>query len=229
MKAAILQSNYIPWKGYFDIINRVDLFIFHDDLKYTKQDWRNRNKIKTPKGTEWLTVACGTNENRLICEVELKDHQWQRKHWNRIVQNYGKAACFDRYRGFFEEFYLENVWKNLSAMNQYLIKAIAREFLSITTEFDDSRRYNLKNHKAERVIELLKKCGADTYISGPSAKTYLTEGMLKEHNISLEWMNYAGYPEYRQFIPPFEHRVSIIDLLFHEGPNAKSFLTGLTG
>ena len=142
-RVAIVQSNYIPWKGYFDMINMVDLFIFHDDLQYTKQDWRNRNKIKTSRGTEWLTVQCGTNENSLICEVELKDHKWQRKHWNKIVQNYGAAACFDKYREFFEEFYLGKTWRNLSEMNQYLIKAISRDFLGITTEFDNSRRYNL--------------------------------------------------------------------------------------
>ena len=227
MKVAILQSNYIPWKGYFDIINRVDLFIFHDDLQYTKQDWRNRNKIKIPDGTEWLTVPCGTNEDRLICEVEINDHNWQRRHWNKIVQNYGKATYFDKYREFFEEFYLGKAWRNLSEMNQYLIKAISRDFLSITTEFDDSRRYNLKKHKAERVIELLKKCGADKYLSGPAAKTYLKERLFKEHNISVEWMDYSGYPEYRQFFPPFEHKVSIIDLLFHEGPQAKRFLSKL--
>ena len=227
MKVAILQSDYIPWKGYFDILNMVDLFIFHDDLQYTKQDWRNRNKIKTANGTQWLSIPCGADEKRLICEVELKDHTWQKKHWNKIVHNYSKAAFFNNYRDFFEDFYLGKIWKNLSEMNQYLIKTISHEFLSITTEFDDSRKYNLKKHKAQRVIELLKKCHADQYISGPAAKNYLTENICRKNNILIHWMDYSAYPEYRQFFPPFDHKVSIIDLLFHEGPNAKKYLSKL--
>lgn len=87
-KVAVLQSNYIPWKGYFDIIHDVDLFIFHDDLQYTKGDWRNRNMIKTPKGSEWLTIPVGVKENRLICEVELSADEWATKHWRLLEQHY---------------------------------------------------------------------------------------------------------------------------------------------
>ncbi|MFC2451055.1 MAG: WbqC family protein, partial [Flavobacteriaceae bacterium] len=97
-KVAILQSNYIPWKGYFDIIRSVDLFIFHDDLQYTKGDWRNRNKIKTPNGIKWLTIPCGTNEKRLICEVEITDHSWQKQHWNLIQMSYKKSEYFSVYK-----------------------------------------------------------------------------------------------------------------------------------
>ena len=86
-KVAISQSNYIPWKGYFDLINMADEFIFHDDLQYTKNDWRNRNKIKTKNGLQWLTIPCGSSEDRLICEVNLLDSKWQKAHWNQIVTN----------------------------------------------------------------------------------------------------------------------------------------------
>ena len=96
-KVAIIQSNYIPWKGYFDIINDVDLFIFHDDLQYTKGDWRNRNKIKTPQGTIWITIPVGTNTERLICEVEIKDNQWQRKHYNLLKQHYINTPYYKKY------------------------------------------------------------------------------------------------------------------------------------
>ena len=227
-KVAISQSNYIPWRGYFNLIDMADLFIFHDDIQYTKNDWRNRNKIKTAHSTKWLTIPCGVNTNRLICEVELLDHSWQIKHWRRISENYHKAFYFHKYESFFEDFYLNHLWKRLSDMNQYLIKYIAREFLDITTQFEDSRKYNLRHRKGDRVLELLKKTGATEYISGPAAKNYLNPEELEKNNIKLTWMDYSGYREYNQlFSPPFINEVSIVDLIFNTGPNARNFLQGI--
>jgi hypothetical protein len=223
-KVAILQSNYIPWKGYFDMINMVDLFIFHDDLQYTHGDWRNRNLIKTSSGVKWLTIPCGTSEKRLIHEVELNTSFWQKDHWNLILQSYRKAKYFKTYRTFFEEIYLGTEWKNLSTLNQYLIKNISKEILGINhVEFDDSRNYNLVERKADRVKELLLKSKAETYLSGPAAKAYLPENFM-ENNIDLKWMDYSGYPEYNQQYPPFVHNVSIIDLIFNEGENSLKYM-----
>ncbi len=223
-RVAILQSNYLPWKGYFDIINMVDLFVFHDDLQYTKGDWRNRNRIKTPNGLQWLTIPCGSSEKRLICEVCLEDHQWQRKHWNLIVANYQKAPQFHCYSSFFQEVYLHRTWKSLSELNQYLITNIARSFLGIRTAFDDSRRYNLQFAKGERVLELLQKVGADVYLSGPAAKSYLDAEKLARCGITVEWMEYNETVEYPQLHGPFERNVSIIDVLFNCGPQAADFI-----
>ena len=224
MKVAILQSNYIPWKGYFDLINSAELFIFHDDLQYTKNDWRNRNKIKTPAGPKWLSIPCGTDEKRLICEVEPVDHKWQRKHWQQILQNYSKAPNFKQYKEFFEEFYLGREWNNLSELNQYLVRAISKDFLGSTTEFADSRTYGLESRKAERVMELLQKVGATEYISGPAAQDYLDPQDFDDAGIKLTWMDYSGYPEYPQNFPPFKHNVSVIDLLFNVGADAPSYM-----
>lgn len=228
-RVAILQSNYIPWKGYFDLINMVDVFIFHDDLQYTKGDWRNRNQIKTPTGAKWLTIPCGTNERRLICEVELKDHSWQTEHWAAIKRNYVHAEYFDAYRDFFEEIYLGTQWQNLSEMNQRVIIRFAKEILGCSTHFEDSRSYSLTQRKAERVKELLLKSGATEYVSGPSGKSYLSEDFLGEAGIQLTWMDYSGYPEYPQPYPPFMHQVSIVDLILNTGDQAtkhmKSFST----
>ncbi len=224
-RVAIVQSNYIPWKGYFDIVRQVDLFLFHDDLQYTKNDWRNRNKIKTPHGLHWLTIPCGTSEKRLICEVELKNDSWQEKHWRQIEANYRRAAYFDRYREFFRDVYLGRKWQNLSELNQFLIKKISTEFLGIKdTEFDDSRRYDLKCKKSQRVLELLRKVGAGAYLSGPAAKGYLDPDAFRQADIELAWMDYSGYPEYEQMYPPFEHGVSIVDLLFSVGEEAPSYM-----
>lgn len=223
-KVAIIQSNYIPWKGYFDIINQVDLFIFHDDLQYTKNDWRNRNKIKTPNGPEWLTIPCGTSEKRLICEVILNENKWQIQHWRKIKSMYAKAPYFKEFESFFENIYLKREWNNLSELNQCLITQISRKFLGIVTEFDDSRKYELTLTKAERVKELLIKSGATVYVSGPSAKNYLRAELLAKEGIELKWMNYNNYPVYDQLYPPFTHEVSIIDLLFNTGPDARKFI-----
>jgi len=219
------QSNYIPWKGYFDYINSVDEFYFYDDVQYTKQDWRNRNKIKTPKGIEWLSVPAGSKtRNRLICDVEIKQHDWQKSHWGKIIQNYRDAKYFSDYKEFFEDIYLTNTWTNLSDMNQYIIKKIARDILGITTKFGDSREFGLSGVKEERYIPMLKEIKCTTFISGPSAKSYLTEEDMEKEGIELRWMEYNGYPEYSQLYPPFEHSVSILDLIFNEGPNMKDFM-----
>jgi len=221
---ALLQSNYLPWKGYFDIVGMADVFVFHDDLRYTEQDWRNRNRIKTSGGTKWLTVPCSPQEHRTIDEVTLRDHTWQRKHWRRIEASYRRAPFFDRYAAFFEDVYLKRRWENLSELNRYLIAHICREYLGIQTVFDDTRRYGLVERKAARVMELLERVGATEYLSGPAGKDYLDEREFERRGIALTWMDYAGYPEYEQLYPPFEHHVSIIDLLFSTGPDATRYM-----
>ncbi len=223
-KVAIVQSNYIPWKGYFDIINKADLFIFYDDVQFTKNDWRNRNRIKTPREVIWLTIPCGARISRLIHEVEIKDFSWQKRHWKSITQNYEKAPFFRLYKEFLEDFYLRKKWLNLSELNQYLIKHIARHFLNIKTVIDDSRNYALSKKKGERVLELLKRVNAAEYISGPSARNYLDESLFRKEGIVLTWMDYSGYPEYPQLYGDFVHEVSIIDLIFNVGPEATKYM-----
>lgn len=224
MRVAILQSNYIPWKGYFDIIAQVDRFIFHDDLQYTKGDWRNRNKIKSHSGVTWLTIPCGTDEKRLICDVVLVDPAWQKKHWDLLYRSYAKTPYFSYYRDFFEDIYLNNKWRNLSDMNQHIIKKISTEILGVDVVFDDSRHYHLQHKKGARVVELLHKVGATQYLSGPAAKDYLDPNEFIAAKIELKWMNYDHYPEYPQLFPPFCHYVTILDLLFNVGCDFKSYM-----
>ena len=225
-KVAVLQSNYIPWKGYFDIINDVDLFVFYDDLQYTKNDWRNRNKIKTDKGLEWITIPAGNNLDRLICEVEIGDKRWQRKHWQQISQHYGKCDFFAHYRNLFEDFYLGEKRRNLSQLNQHLIRVIATEVLQVTTRFADSRDYAVTATRSERLLNLVRSTEADTYVSGPSARSYIDDQSFAAANIELVWKDYSGYPEYPQRYPPFEHGVSILDLIFNVGPEAPWYIWG---
>lgn len=222
----VLQSNYVPWKGYFDLVHDADAFIFYDDVQFTKNDWRNRNKIKTPQGAEWITVPTGTDKDRLICEVEIKNALWQAKHWKTIQHNYGKCPHFSRYQSFFEDIYLSRKWTNLSELNQHLIRTISRDFLGITTEFCDSREFDASGHKLDRLLELVVKAKADRYISGPAAKEYIEPARFADAGIELVWKDYSGYPEYPQRFPPFEHGVSILDLLFNVGPDAPWYIWG---
>lgn len=225
-KIVVLQSNYIPWKGYFDLIHDADLFVFYDDLQYTKNDWRNRNKIKTSQGMQWLTIPVGTSARRLICEVEISDSSWQKKHWETIKQHYGKCRNFSDYCLFFEDFYLSTSWASLSDMNQNLIQRISQEFLGITTEFVDSRQYSLTGQKLDRLLALVQQTQATHYISGPAAKEYINVQRFSEIGVDLIWKDYSGYPKYPQRYPPFDHGASILDLLFNVGPEAPDYIWG---
>lgn len=223
---AINQSNYIPWKGYFDLINDVDVFMFYDDVQFTVRDWRNRNKIKTPQGPIWLTIPVGGNRDRLICEVEIADSSWQAKHWRTISQFYRKAPFFKRYEAMLHEFYVERTWRRLSDLNQHLIRIISQEHLGVKAEFIHSSDYVVSTKKQDRILDLLKAVGADAYVSGPSGKAYIDPERFLQEGIELIWKDYLGYPEYSQFYPPFEHAVTVLDLLLHTGPDAPYYIWG---
>ncbi len=223
---AVLQSNYIPWKGYFDIIHDVDLFVFYDDVQYTKNDWRNRNRIVTASGVQWLTIPTGTDLNRLVCEVRLHSSAWAIKHWRTIEQSYRRTPYFHLYKDFFEEVYLGMRWETLSDLNQFLIRHIAGEFLGIKSRFEDSRAYTVSGQKLSRLISLLEQVETKTYVSGPSAKAYIDMAKIHEANISVTYKDYSGYPEYPQRHQPFEHSVSILDLLFNCGQESPYYIWG---
>ena len=225
-KVAIIQSNYIPWKGYFDIIHDVDLFLFCDDLQYTKKDWRNRNRIKTTSGTRWLTVPVGDSLKRNICDVRLAGNAWQKKHWEALKQAYARTRYFNTYREFFEHVYLGKQWTNLSELNQALIVSIAKDLLGITTAFGDSREYHTEGKKLDRALDLLRQVNAGVYVSGPAARSYIDEQRFADAGIALIYKDYAGYPEYPQSYPPFDHAVTVLDLLFHCGDDAPHYIWG---
>jgi len=222
----VIQSSYIPWKGYFDIIHDADLFIFYDDVQYTKNDWRNRNLIKTSSGVVWLTVPVGKDENRRICEVRIEDPRWAVKHWKTLQMHYSRAPYFSLYKDFLQEVYLSRQWHSLSELNQFLIANISTRFLGIDCQFADSRDFSLTGHKQERLLDLLKKAKATHYVSGPAAQSYIREDDFLEEGISLRWKSYNDYPTYKQLYLPFCHTVTILDLLFNVGPDAPWHIWG---
>lgn len=224
-RAAIVQSNYIPWKGYFDLINLVDEFILFDDTQYTRRDWRNRNRIKNEGGVKWLTIPVEVKGKyfQKINDVMINDSRWNRKHWNTLIHSYAQTRYFRKYTDIFEELYLGCTEEYLSRINYRFLIAICK-LLGIETKITGSTNYNVSQGKTERLVEICKQCGADEYLSGPAAKCYIDEEKFENEGMRLKFMDYSGYREYTQMHPPFEHFVSIIDLIFNEGPNAPKFM-----
>jgi hypothetical protein len=222
----LLQSNYIPWKGYFDLINIADEFIFHDDLQYTEQDWRNRNLIKTDNGVKWLSIPVGSTHKKMICEVETKGSEWKAQHRKKIEGAYAGAKYFKEFEYILDELYNNDI-SSLSQYNQHVIKYLCG-ILNINAIFSRSEDYYPENSKTERLIGILKKAGATKYISGPNGKNYLQEDLFKEASIDLEYYSYHGYPEYPQLHGPFVHEVSVIDLIFNTGKEAFGYMKSFT-
>lgn len=224
-KIAILQSNYIPWKGYFDMIAAVDEFILYDDMQYTRRDWRNRNQIKTSQGVQWLTVPVMVKGkyHQKILDTEIDGADWAKAHWKSLSLNYRNAPCFSEIATWLEPLYLAETYTHLSQLNRKLIEAICH-YLSINTKITSSHEYILIEGKSERLADLCNQAGGTEYISGPSAKDYMDESFFIKRNIKLTWFDYAGYREYPQLWGEFTHGVSILDLLFNCGKNARHYL-----
>ncbi len=223
-KIAIIQSNYIPWKGYFDIINMVDEFILYDDVQYTKNDWRNRNRIKTRDGAQWITIPVHQHTlSQKIRDTKVAGNAWRKKHWKTIIVNYSHSKHFKEYRDIFEDHYLNRNEQFLSEINYCFINLI-NGILDINTKISWSTDYQSSSSKTERLVNLCNITGASEYITGPAAREYLDEELFAGEGIRITYMDYSGYPEYHQMHPPFEHRVSILDLIFNEGLRAKDFM-----
>jgi len=222
-RVAVLQSNYIPWRGYFDIIGMADEFIIYDEVQFTKNDWRNRNKIKSRNGLQWLTIPVGVNIKRSISQVIIPDPAWQKKHWDTLHHSYRKAPYFNKLSHLIAPVYLDKVHSSLSMLNLELINLICN-FLGIQTKITSSSDYRLEGDRNSRLISLCKQSKAGVYLSGPSAIGYLDEGLFNRENIAVRWVNYYNYPVYPQLWGGFEPRVSILDLIFNTGDDAPRYM-----
>lgn len=217
----IIQSNYLPWRGYFDFIKSCDVFIFLEDVQYTKRDWRNRNLIKNKEGVQWITIpVIFSRKNPTdICATPINYAlPWVQEHKVAITSAYGKAPYFSFYsKELF--FILDQHFASISELNISLIKW-AMEKLNIHTELGFSRIDGMKEEKSAKLLRLVQHFGGTKYLSGPAAKDYLDEDIFKAANIAVEYKKYK-YPEYTQLYSPFEGTLSIVDLLFNVG--AESF------
>ena len=225
MRIAIVQSNYIPWKGYFDLIRAVDEFVLLDDVQYTRRDWRNRNRIKTAQGPAWLTIPVQSSGRfeAPIKEIVVSDHGWSARHWRSICGSYANAAHFHRYAERFEAIFLGALPANLSLINRRWLDFLC-DLLGIRTKLSWSMDYDTLPGRNERLISICQQARADTYVSGPSARAYLDERLFRAAGLDVQYVDYGGYPEYDQLFPPFDHHVSVIDLIFNAGPRAMDYM-----
>jgi len=224
-KVAILQSNYIPWKGYFDSIAAVDVLVVFDDMQYTKRDWRNRNRIKTVQGLKWMSIPVEVKGKyfQKINETKVAERGWQQSHLGILKHNYANARYFKEMFPLIEEFYLACDYQYLTEINLHFIQSI-NHFLGITTPIKLSSEFQLHEEKTQRLVDICADLSGTEYFTGPVAKTYLEEEKFTQKGIKVRYWDYLGYPEYEQLNPPFEHGVTIFDLLFCKGAEAKNYM-----
>jgi hypothetical protein len=222
---AIVQSCYIPWKGYFDLIGRVDHFLLYDDVQFVKRHWHNRNRIKTANGPLWLSIPVRTKGRYLqtIGETTVSE-KWAEKHWRSIAGAYARAPHFSQYEAVFCAAYeTADGMERLSDINAHFLKLIAG-LLGIETRVSWSGDYPAAGHKTDRLLDLCRAVGARSYLSGPSARDYFETGKFQAAGIEVEWMDYAGYPEYLQLHGEYDSAVSVLDLIFSTGPAARDYM-----
>lgn len=225
MKVAIIQSNYIPWRGYFDLIDDVDLFVFYDDVKYTPKNWRNRNRIKTVNGPMWLSVPVLHGSNTLIQEAEIDYKQrWVNKHVRSLTLAYQKAPFFKPYAGEFFDL-LSQRFSTISALNVAACRWVM-DRLGIRTRTCMSAELGIGGVTPDRPLAILRRLGATAYLSGPTAKAYTDVAGYAAAGIGLEFKSYE-YPEYPQLHGAFEPHVTILDLLFNCGDRSRDYLKSL--
>jgi hypothetical protein len=225
MRICIIQSCYIPWKGFFDLIGRCDEYVVYDSAQFVKGHWHNRNRIKTENGIKWLTIPVITS-GRLgqpIDQVEI-GKPWADQHWSALELAYKRAACFKQFaptvKGWYEHADKE---ARLTDVNAIFLRGIAG-LLGLKTCIVSDAAYPAQGIKTERLLGVNRAAGADHYLSGPSARAYLDEALLASSGITTEWMSYEGYPEYPQLHGDFEHAVTILDLLFNTGLETPRYL-----
>jgi hypothetical protein len=225
VRVAIIQPSYIPWRGFFDIIHSVDVFVFLDDVQYTIRDWRNRNRIKTHQGPSvWLTVPTRGGRDQRIADVEIDDTQdWRRKHLASLRHSYGKCRHFADYFPKLSELLTDARTTRLADLDILLTQQICA-WLSVERRFARASELSPEGSKDDRLIDLVRKLGGDSYLSGPAARAYIQPEKFAAAGIELSYHDYAGYPEYPQIAAPFDPYVTILDLLFAVGPDAPDYI-----
>lgn len=206
------------------MIDLVDEFVLYDSVQYTRRDWRNRNRIKTPHGLKWMTIPVSADYEDKIQDVKIADDNWTKKHWGTIKQFLGKASHFEVYSEKVKRLYEQAESETyLSDINLLFLQGL-KEILKIETPLFKSSEFEFEGDKSCRLLSICKQANADVYVSGPAAKSYLDVKLFKEKGVEVEWMDYSGYDEYDQLFGKFEPSVSVLDLIFNLGENAEKFV-----
>ena len=203
MKIAILQSNYLPWTGVFELINSVDKFVFYDNVQFTKQDWRTRNRIKTNNENLWLSVPIQRQKLKTnIIDIQIcNEVNWKKKHYKSFYQYYSKSKHFNQYRHLLDFYLLD--WEYLYELNRYITEKVSRT-LGINTEFYYSEDFKLSGNPTEKIIQVVNQLGGDIYVSGQAARNYIDESLFSD--IKLEYVEYKT-----------ENKFTVLDNIFNSG------------
>jgi hypothetical protein len=224
---AILQSNYVPWKGYFDLIAAVDEFLIFDEVQYTRRDWRNRNKIVVQGTVKWLTIPVKTKGHFFgpIEDIETDGCDWAEQHWKTVIHAYRRAPYFTEYQAILEATYQRAAdLGRLTEINELFLRTIAG-LLNIATPIIRANVVPRATHlPTDRLVEICRGRLATEYVSGAAARAYIEAEKFSNARVALRYADYSGYPVYEQHASAFEHGVSILDLLMRCGPAARGHL-----
>lgn len=224
MIVAVHQPQYLPWLGYFEKIARADRFVVLDIVQYKKNEFQNRNKIKTGQGWQWLTVPAQYKFPMTIAEVPIGNNvNWRNKHMQALISNYSKAPFFDTYRASFEALFQQE-WDKLTDINQATLKLIAKE-LDIETPIDTPTHWDLSEDPTGRLVDICKHLGATTYLAGAGGHDYMDLTQFEKAGIHVTFQTFT-HPVYPQLFGDFEPYMSAIDLLFNCGSKSKAILLG---
>lgn len=221
---AVLQPGYLPWLGFFDQMNRADVFVYYDDVQYDKHGWRNRNRVKSMTGPVWLTVPVRHSGLGMppVNQVEIDNRlPWARKHIQTLSQFYARAPYKDDYLPTLQEI-LERPWTRLIDLNLQLSETM-RDWLSIDCEIHMASDLEIHGEQSGRLLALCRHFGANVYLTGDSARDYLDIDLFTGHGVHVEWQNYR-HPEYPQLHGEFVSHLSAVDLLFNAGPRSRRII-----
>ena len=229
MRIAVMQPTYLPWMGYFGMIELADVFVFYDDVQFQRQSWQSRNKIKlsnhSKKDWQWLSVPIiHDGLDNKIKQVKINNNnRWKDKHWKTIYHSYNNTEFFSKYEEKIKSFYNPN-WQYIANLNIYIIKKLSRLFNLDLPEFIvSSELEGIKGNKTDRLINIINKLEAKEYISPSGAKDYLERDKFKKNGKKLYWYEY-NHPVYEQIGEDFLSHMSAIDLLFNVGDDSKSYI-----
>jgi hypothetical protein len=224
MRVVILQPSYLPWLGYFDQMFKSDVFVVYDDVQFDKHGWRNRNRIKTPQGPQWLTVPVLTHSQGKPSNRDVRippGDPWRRKHLQALRTHYAKAPCFGAIFPRIEGL-LARDWEYLWELDVAALEAVA-DLLGLRRAIHLSSSLGIDGEPTERLVGICRALGADAYLTGDAARDYLDEAAFASAGIRLEYHNYT-HPTYAQLHGDFCSHLSIVDLLMNHGPRSLEIL-----
>ena len=223
-RLAIIQSSYVPWKGFFDLLSRCDVYVIYDSAAFSKGHWHNRNRIKRAHGTPWLTIPVKTADRlgQPIDEVTVLDG-WSEKHWDIIAQSYQSAAYFKSESAELKKLFVALARESLlTKINEGFLRWLTAR-LGLKTTILRDRSFSFAGDRTERLVQLCRAVKATHYLSGPSAQEYLDVSRMQLAGVTVEWMQYGPYHTYPQPHGDFVHEVSVLDTLLCTGPRVQEF------